>query len=194
MQIIHYPHPTLRHKSKIVRRVDAALRARVEEMFELMYEANGIGLAANQVDLPLRLFIVNTSGQPDEGEELVFINPVLSQPAGRGEEEEGCLSIPAVYGKVTRPTSIHIQAVSLQGKPFSAMLSETLARVVQHENDHLDGVLFTDRVSLQDKPLVDPLLEEFEIDFAARRERGEIPPEEEIQARLAEFEQRYCAP
>ena len=193
MQILHYPHPALRRKCSIVRRVDAELRETISEMYELMYEANGIGLAANQVDLPLRFFIVNTAGDADEGEELVFINPVLSQPEGRGEEEEGCLSIPTVYGKVMRPTTIHVQAYNFEGQPFSAELSETLARVVQHETDHLDGVLFTDRISPDDKPRVDLLLEEFAVEFADRRGRGEIPADEDIYARLDEIQQRYCA-
>lgn len=193
MHILHYPHPALRRKCSIVRRVDTELRTTISEMYELMYEANGIGLAANQVDLPLRLFIVNTTGDREEGEELVFINPVLSRPQGRSEEEEGCLSIPSVYGKVTRPTSIHVQAYNLEGQPFSADLSETLARVVQHEADHLDGVLFTDRVSHDDKPQVDILLEEFAVEFAACRNRGDIPADEDIHARLDEIQQRYCA-
>ena len=98
MQIITYPHYTLRYKSQPLTRVDAALRKLVAEMFDLMYEANGVGLAGNQVDLPLRLFVVNMAAEPGEGEELVFINPVLSQPKGKEEGEEGCLSLPGLYG------------------------------------------------------------------------------------------------
>ena len=80
LKIVQYPHPTLRYKSKPVIRVDRQLKLLVREMFDLMYAARGIGLAANQVDLPLQLFIINTSGDPDQGEELVFVNPVLSSP------------------------------------------------------------------------------------------------------------------
>src|SRR3990172_3489255 len=94
LRVVPYPHLTLRHKSKPVRRVDSELVRMVRDMFTLMYASNGIGLAANQVDLPLRLFIVNLSAKSDEGEELVFINPVLSKPKGNEESEEGCLSFP----------------------------------------------------------------------------------------------------
>src|SRR5881227_4418245 len=98
MEIVTYPHPTLRRVSRPLRRVDAELRQKIREMFDLMYAAKGIGLAANQVDLPLRLFIVNLEAKPDAGEELVFINPVISLPRGGTEEmEEGCLSLPGLY-------------------------------------------------------------------------------------------------
>ncbi len=103
MKIIHYPHPTLRHRSKPVRRVDAKLKSMISEMFDLMYEASGIGLAANQVDLPLRFFVCNLAGERGEGEELVFINPVISRPKGNEEREEGCLSLPGVCAPVKRP-------------------------------------------------------------------------------------------
>ncbi len=100
LQIIQYPHPTLRHRSKPLRRVDAELRKIVAEMFELMYEHEGVGLAANQVDLPYRLFVVNPEGKADAGEsEGVFINPVLSHGRGLEEDEEGCLSIPGVRAR-----------------------------------------------------------------------------------------------
>jgi peptide deformylase len=192
VQIINYPHPTLRHKSKVIRHVDSELQQIVQQMFTLMYEAKGIGLAANQVDLPLRLFIVNSEGNPEEGEELVFINPVLTQQEGQVENDEGCLSIPGVSAAVTRPSQVHMEAYNLQGQPFRATLSDMMARVVQHENDHLDGVLFTDRVATGDKLDVEPTLDELAIEFQSRRDRGEIPGDEQILARLVEFEERYC--
>ncbi|MFP6648065.1 MAG: peptide deformylase [Pirellulaceae bacterium] len=192
MQIVSYPHPTLRHKSKTVRHVDSELHEIVQQMFTLMYEANGVGLAANQVDLPLRLFIVNSEGNPEEGEELVFINPVLTQQEGQTESDEGCLSIPGVSAAVTRPSQCHVEAYNLLGQPFRATLSDMMARVVQHENDHLDGVLFTDRVATEDKLELEPTLDELAIEFQSRRDRGEIPDDEQILARLAEFEERYC--
>ena len=148
MQILTYPHPTLRRVAKPLRRVDAELRNTIRQMFDLMYEAKGIGLAANQVDLPLRLFIVNLEAKPDAGEELVFINPVISLPRGGSEEaEEGCLSLPGLYGQVVRPKQVRLNAYSLQGKEFEADLSGLFARCCQHELDHLDGVLFPDRMS-----------------------------------------------
>src|SRR5437763_13218338 len=147
MQIVTYPHPTLRRVSKPLRRVDAELRKIIREMFELMYAAKGIGLAANQVDLPLRFFIVNLEAKP-EGEELVFINPVISLPRGGSEEaEEGCLSLPSLYGPVVRPKEVRINAYSLDGKEVQADVTGLLARCVQDELAHLDGVLLTDRLS-----------------------------------------------
>ncbi|MCU0873101.1 MAG: peptide deformylase [Pirellulaceae bacterium] len=191
LKVVPYPHLTLRHKSKPVRRVDSELVRMVREMFTLMYASNGIGLAANQVDLPLRLFIVNLSAKAGEGEELVFINPVLSKPKGNEESEEGCLSFPELYGPVTRPKQITVQAYNLQGEEIRASLNGMLARVVQHEYDHLDGVLFVDRMSPTARAQVQPALNEFELSFRALRQTGAFPGDDVIASRLAEWEQRY---
>ena len=191
LKVVPFPHPTLRHKSKPIRRVDADLVRMVREMFTLMYSSNGIGLAANQVDLPLRLFIVNLSAKANEGEELVFINPVLSKPKGNEESEEGCLSFPELYGPVTRPKQITVQAYNLKGEEIRASLNGMLARVVQHEYDHLDGVLFVDRMSLTARAQVQPTLNEFELSFRALRQTGAMPDDATIASRLAELEQRY---
>ena len=192
LQIVYHPHPTLRRKSKPVRRVDAQLRDTVRRMFELMYEARGVGLAANQVDVPLRFFIVNVKGEPAEGEELVFINPVLSRPKGLEEAEEGCLSLPELYGNVTRPKRIRVNAFGLDGQEIAMELDGLLARVVQHETDHLDGVMYTDRMSTTGRLSVADELDEFETEFASRRQLGEIPSDAEIEARLIEWEKRYA--
>lgn len=161
-------------------------------MFQLMYEANGVGLAANQVDLPLRLFVANLKASPDEGEEMVFINPIISLPKGLEEREEGCLSMPGLYAQVKRPERVRVNAFTLAGEEIEADVSGLLARVVQHETDHLDGVLFTDRLSTTGTMAVRDALDEFETDFFSRRERGEIPSDAEIARRLADLEQRYC--
>ena len=192
MHVVHYPHPTLRYHSKPVRRVDAELVHIVREMFELMYATNGIGLAANQVDLPLRLFVANLSGKAGEGEELVFINPVLSNPKGSEEAEEGCLSFPELYGPVKRPKQITVNAYNLKGEELQARLDGMLSRVVQHETDHLDGVVFPDRMSATARAQVQPILEEFELNFQSRRRTGEIPADDALLARLKQWEQKYC--
>ena len=192
LEIIHYPHPTLRHKSKLIARVDENLRAVIRQMFPLMYEARGIGLAANQIDLPLRVFIINIEADPMEGEELVFINPVISHPKGMDEKEEGCLSIPGVNGDVKRPERVHIEAYNLQGELFEADADGLFARAVQHELDHLDGVLFTDKLSETGKITVRPDLEELEFAFKSKRETGELPSDESITKRLQEIERRYA--
>ena len=113
LSIIRYPHPTLRFKSKPLRRVDTELREIAARMLELMYEAEGVGLAANQVDLPLRMFVANPSGKQGEGEELVLINPELQTPKGTEMAQEGCLSLPGLYGNVKRPKSIRVQCLRL---------------------------------------------------------------------------------
>jgi peptide deformylase len=192
LKIIAYPHPTLRHVSKPVRKVDADLRKIVREMFDLMYESKGIGLAANQVDLPLRLFIINLAAKKGEGEELVFINPVLSQPKGSDEAEEGCLSLPGMYGQVKRPKTIRVQAYNLSGQEVNAELSGLMARCVQHEYDHIDGVLFPDRMDPLTRTAYDDQLAEFEADFQSRRHTGEIPSDEQLAKQRAEWEAKYC--
>lgn len=147
MRIIEYPHPTLRYVSRPLKRVDAELRRMVAEMFDLMYEAKGIGLAANQVDLPYRLFVVNLEGDPAaKDEEMVFINPVLSKHKGQAEQEEGCLSLPGLYAPVVRPETVTVQAYNLAGELYHQEVSGMLARCIQHETDHLDGILFIDRL------------------------------------------------
>ncbi|MCI0331750.1 MAG: peptide deformylase [Planctomycetes bacterium] len=189
LQVIHYPHPTLRHPSKPLKRVDAELRKIVEEMFELMYEHEGVGLAANQVDLPYRLFVANPEGDRDSKEtECVFINPVLSAGRGQEEDEEGCLSIPGVHAPVTRNTTIKVQAYDLSGNEITADAEGLMARILQHETDHLDGTLFIDRLGPTQLAAIRDKLEEFELVFQSRRETGEIADAAQLAARLAELE------
>lgn len=192
LQIVHFPHPTLRFKSAPLKRVDPQLRDVVKQMFELMYDANGVGLAANQVDLPLRLFVVNLAAKPDEGEELVFINPIISRGKGSAEQEEGCLSLPGVYGNVRRPKQVVVNAFGLDGSEINATVDGMLARVIQHENDHLDGVMFTDRLSETGRLAVRESLEEFETDFHSRRATGEAPTDEQINEQREKWLKQYC--
>ncbi len=149
MRIVQYPHPALRHVSKPLRRVDAELREIVREMFHLMYEANGIGLAANQVDLPYRLFVLNLKSDPEAADqEQVFLNPVImGRKGGMAESEEGCLSLPGLYAQVKRPEKVVLNAFNLAGEEVNLDLEGLFARAVQHEIDHLDGILFIDRLS-----------------------------------------------
>lgn len=189
MRIIQYPHPTLRRLSKPLTRVDDELRRIVAEMFELMYEAKGIGLAANQVDLPYRMFILNLEGNPSKPElERVFLNPVLSHPKGSSEAEEGCLSLPGLYAQVKRPERVTITAYDLSGSEVQETIDGLFSRAAQHETDHLDGTLFIDRLSPTAKADLRETLEDFEIEFDDRRQRGEIPDDQQIAARWAELE------
>ena len=147
LRILKYPHPALRHKSKPLRRVDGELKNIVREMFDLMYQQKGIGLAANQVDLPYRFFILNLEADPAKGQEHVFINPVISRRHGSVEAEEGCLSFPEIYAPVKRSEKIVLSAYNLDGEEVNYELNGLFARTVQHEYDHLDGKLFIDRLS-----------------------------------------------
>lgn len=189
MRIIKYPHPTLRHKSKPLTRVDADLKAMVRQMFELMYENEGIGLAANQVDLPYRFFILNLAADADaKDEEHVFINPVISNRKGMAEDREGCLSFPEIFAPVRRPEKIVLNAYTLTGEEVNYELGGLFARAVQHESDHLDGVLFVDRLSPTALADVRDDLDALEAEFRMERERGRIAGDAQIAARLTELE------
>lgn len=189
LEIIHYPHPTLRHVSRPLKRVDAELKRMIEEMFDLMYEHEGVGLAANQVDLPYRVFVANPEGDPEALDaEAVFINPVIIKGSGQEEQEEGCLSIPGVRAPVVRQERVMVEAYNLAGEKISGELSGLFARIAQHEIDHLDGRLFTDRLSPTQYADIAGEMEEFEIDFQSKRGVGEMPSDEAIAARIAELE------
>jgi peptide deformylase len=192
LALVEYPHPALARRAKPVVRLDEPLVAAVERMFEIMYEAGGIGLAANQVALPYRLFVVNCAGNPDEGEEFVFINPVLSRPRGTAVHEEGCLSLPGVRMDVRRPARVVVDAWSLDGEPIHLDLDGLLARVVQHEHDHLEGRLFTDRLPEAAALEVRRSLESFREVFAGRQARGELPATDILVAELDRLEAARC--
>jgi peptide deformylase len=189
LQLVKYPHPTLRHKSKPLRRVDSPLLAMIREMFDIMYAHNGIGLAANQVDLPYRLLVINLQGKPEAKEhERVLLNPVIQQQKGSEEKEEGCLSFPEIFAPVKRSQKIVVNAYDLGGKEIVWELNGLLARAIQHECDHLDGRLFIDRVSETSLMKLREKLDELEVEFRADRQSGKIPTDEVILARLLELE------
>jgi peptide deformylase len=182
----------LRYKSKPVARIDRELKAIVSEMFDLMYAAKGIGLAANQVDLPLQLFVLNLTGSPDDGEELVFINPVVSAPKGVSEAEEGCLSLTGINAQVVRPAQVRVTAYDLSGKAVDLTVDGLFSRAVQHEYDHLQGVLFIDRVAESIKRQLEAELEDFEIDFRSKQSTGTIPDDQELVTKRKAVEAKYC--
>jgi peptide deformylase len=190
VRIVKYPHPTLRHKSKPLRKVDRELMTIVRQMFDLMYEHRGVGLAANQVDLPYRLFILNPdSDESGRDGELVFINPVITHRKGMVEQEEGCLSFPEIYAPVRRPEKITITAYNLAGEEVTYHLDGLLARAAQHESDHLDGVVFIDHLTPANRLKVKEALADLEREFQGDRQRGLIPTDERLLARLSELEQ-----
>ena len=173
-------------------RVDAELRAIVAEMFQLMYQAKGIGLAANQVNLPLQLFVINLAAEQGKGEELVFINPVVSAPKGSAEANEGCLSLSGVEAMVSRPDQVHVSAYDLAGTPIDKTYKGFLARVIQHEYDHVNGVMFIDRISESEKRLIEGEIEAFELEFEAARAAGTIGSDQDIAQHIKSIEARYC--
>lgn len=166
----------------------------VEQMFDLMYASRGIGLAANQVALPYRLFVINPTGDREEkDQEMVFINPQITRRNGSEEDEEGCLSLPEIYGPVTRATRIVVDAFDLAGQQFEVDLEDLDARVVQHEYDHIEGVMFTDRVAPAYLPRLQPLIKDLELQFRNRQKEGTIPSDEELKAQLAALQKARTA-
>jgi peptide deformylase len=189
VQIVKYPHPTLRHKSKPLKRVDRELKQIIGEMFELMYSNQGIGLASNQVNLPYRLFVMNVKGDPaEEGEARVFINPVITRKNGSAEAQEGCLSFPEIWAPVRRPEKIVVSAYGIDGQEFTYEMDGLYARAVQHEIDHLDGVVFIDRLSQANQLAVREDLDELIREFESSQRLGALETDEQIAARLEELE------
>jgi peptide deformylase len=144
LSIILWPDPRLLKISKPVEVFDENLRVLVQKMFELMRQAKGVGLAAPQVGLNIRLFIACPTGKPDD--DRVYVNPQLTEPKDEEEAEEGCLSLPGINTSVLRSKSLHMRAQDLEGKPFEQFAEGYLARIWQHEIDHLNGTLIIDRM------------------------------------------------
>jgi peptide deformylase len=165
--------------------IDDALRARVREMFDLMYEAKGIGLAANQVALPFRFFILNLTADPAQrDQEQVFINPEITKRHASIEAEEGCLSFPGLYADVQRARKIRVKAFDIEGNPMEVDADELLSRAIQHESDHLDGKLFIDLLASDLRTSVAPKVRELETKFRASQAAGECPDDAELIRRL----------
>ncbi|WP_146522246.1 peptide deformylase [Stieleria varia] len=192
LDIIMHPHPTLRYQSKPIRRVDAELRKIVDEMFDLMYESSGVGLAANQVNLPLKLFVANPSGVRGDGEEFVVINPEIQRPKGSEVAEEGCLSLPGVLGDVKRPKSIQLSAYDLKGNAVDVTVDGFLARVFQHEIDHLNGIMFFDRMADDALAEIAGRIQEFELDFRSRQSAGGLADDATLLAELTQWTDKYA--
>lgn len=141
--------PVLRQQSEPIPAVDAEIRKFIDDLFETMDMAKGIGLAANQVGVARRVAVV-----APENQRLALVNPVIVSAEGKEREEEGCLSIPDAYGEVTRAERIVVEALDREGKPFRIEAEGLLARAIQHEIDHLDGILFVDHLSTLKRQLL----------------------------------------
>ena len=152
--ILHYPDPRLRQKAQPVNQVTPEIQRLIEDMAETMYAAPGVGLAATQIGEAHRIFIVDIAAEDEPSNLMVFINPEIVKTDGTQTEPEGCLSFPGVTEDVKRAANVSIRAVDSKGKPFELEADGLLAVAVQHELDHLDGVLMIDRVGMLKKRII----------------------------------------
>lgn len=152
--VLIYPDPLLKQKAKPVARIDDDIRQLVKDMAETMYAEEGVGLAATQLGIPKRIIVIDTSPR-QEGQKLhVFINPELVSAEGRTKYTEGCLSIPGEAEEIERFAKVSVRALNEEGQQFELEAEGLLAICLQHEMDHLDGVLFVDRLSALKRGLI----------------------------------------
>ena len=169
MEIRVYPDPVLRRGGQPVTNFDQDGRDTAAAMMEAMYAEGGVGLAAPQVGIEQKLLVLNPSGsKEDRTEELVLLNPKVTKKKGYEFDEEGCLSFPGIQAEVERAIKITLTYQDLEGQPQTMSAEGWLARIIQHELDHLEGVLFTDRLTPVDKLRVRPQLVELEERFGAK--------------------------
>jgi peptide deformylase len=154
LKIVKYPEPVLSQPGEPVTDFNAELKKLVDDMFETMYSAQGIGLAAPQVAVSKRVTVIDLSGGKDPEQKIVLVNPEVTFREGKQYEEEGCLSFPEIREKVQRAAKVKVRAQDLKGKWFEMDGEELLSRAFQHEIDHLDGTLFIFRMSALKRDLV----------------------------------------
>lgn len=184
-RIVPYPHPALRYESRPVARIDDDLRASVRAMFDLMYESRGIGLAANQVALPFRFFVLNLTADPErKDQEQVFLNPVIVKRHASVVEEEGCLSFPGLYAKVQRARKVRVKGFDLFGQEIDLEAEDLLGRAIQHETDHLSGKLFIDTLGPLSRHPLKAKLRDMESQYRHALASGEFPDDAEVVRRL----------
>jgi len=166
MEVVLYPDPILRKRAAEIPAAGDRLRQIAGEMIETMHRSKGIGLAGPQVALGERIIVVNPGGE--HGTETVMLNPEIIAKQGEQEAEEGCLSIPGTFAIVRRALEVTVRYLSLEGKMVTENRAELSARVVQHEIDHLDGILFVQRLSPAEKTKVARRLKELEELYRSR--------------------------
>lgn len=147
LEIKRYPDKILKEKTTLIDNIDGTLQRLIDDMTETMYTVRGIGLAANQVGVLKRLCIVDTSIREEKSPLIVLINPFIIEREGKEEAEEGCLSLPGYLQSIKRSAKVIVKALNREGKPIVMEATGLLARVFQHEIDHLDGILIIDRIS-----------------------------------------------
>jgi peptide deformylase len=171
LNILHFPDKRLRTKAVDIIDVDDTLRTLIDDMFETMYDAPGIGLAATQVNFHKRLMVIDVSENKDEP--LCFINPVITHKEGVEVMQEGCLSVPGFYEDVERAEAITVKAIDRHGEPFELSADDLLAVCIQHEIDHLDGKLFVDYISPLKRNRIRKKLERMDKEMAEQKTRPE---------------------
>ncbi len=172
LTILEYPDPRLRTRARSVEQFDAALGKLIADMFETMYVAPGIGLAASQVDVHRRLIIMDVS--EDRSQPLVFINPEILQREGAAKTEEGCLSVPGVFDDVERAARVRVRAQDQTGAVFERDLDGVVAVCLQHEMDHLEGKLFVDYLSDLKRDRIRKKLDKERKERLAAQQRGGV--------------------
>jgi peptide deformylase len=153
-EVVKYPDPVLSKPAETVRVFDEDVAQLVEEMFDSMYAAQGIGLAAPQINISKRITVIDVSFKERPEDKLALINPVILDRSGKQVEEEGCLSLPEIREKVQRSAWVKVRAQNVKGETFEVEGEELLARALQHEIDHLNGILFIDHLSRLKRDLV----------------------------------------
>jgi len=166
VEILHYPHPLLRKKGAVIREITPEVVHKAREMFDLMYEASGVGLAAPQVGWSVQLCVMNPAPE-DRSREIVCVNPVIVEAEGEEVADEGCLSLPEVRGNVPRSARVTCRWYDLDGSRMETVAEGLLARMFQHEIDHLNGRLIIDRMTPASRLSVRGRLKELEREFRA---------------------------
>jgi peptide deformylase len=147
LPILKYPDARLKTKAEPVETIDDEIKQLVEDMAETMYDAEGVGLAANQVGVLKRIFVIDIASEDEPSNLTVFINPEILETTGALTWEEGCLSFPGITEEIKRAEHVRVRALGVDGKPFELEADGLLAVAIQHENDHLDGVVMLDKLS-----------------------------------------------
>ncbi len=164
LKLCYYNNPILRKKTEQILEITPEIKQLAEDMIETMDASNGVGLAAPQIGKSISMFVMREDKYDDKGDLVlgdakVFINPKLSKPSKTTNVlTEGCLSLPGLHLEIERPDTVYVEALDIEGKPFKGEVKDYFARVVMHENDHLNGVLFFDRVSKKEKNEILPIL------------------------------------
>ncbi len=151
--ILIYPEKRLRKKSQTVEKINKKIQKLLDDLADTMYNAPGVGLAAPQIGENVRVLVVDISTKEEENSLLELINPAITDSSGTQKSEEGCLSVPGFYGNIARKKKITVEAVNRDGEKFKIEAEEILSRVLQHEIDHLDGILFFDKMAKLKKEL-----------------------------------------